>query len=73
MKEDCKKHGPGSGLIFAGVVVLLVGLTIALFKEFNLPRYWIPAVIGAALILTGVVVRGTKNVYDQRDSQSRIE
>jgi hypothetical protein len=73
MKEHCKKSWPGSGMIFAGGIVLVVGLTIGLFREFDLPRYWIPAVIGALLILTGVIVRGAKNVYDQRDSQSRME
>lgn len=73
MKEHCKKHWPGSGLIFAGTIVLMVGLTIALFKELDIPRYWIPAVVGALLILAGVVVRGTKSVYDRSQSQSKIE
>ena len=56
MKEKCMGNWPGMGLILAGAIVLLVGLTIILFKELNISRYWIPAVIGVVLIVAGVIV-----------------
>lgn len=66
MKEKCKGNWPGMGLILAGAVVFLVGLTIILFKELNIPRYWIPAVIGLVLMAAGVIVHNIKRVYDHR-------
>lgn len=67
MKEKCKGNWPGAGLIMAGTVVFLVGVTIVLFKELNIPRYWIPAVIGAVLIVAGIVVSGMKRLCDHRE------
>jgi hypothetical protein len=46
MKEKCMGNWPGMGLILAGAIVFLVGVIIILFKELNIPRYWIPAVVG---------------------------
>ena len=60
MREKCKGNGPGTGLIRAGAIVFLVGLTIIFFKEFNIPRYWIPAFIGLALMLAGIIVHSIK-------------
>jgi tetrahydromethanopterin S-methyltransferase subunit E len=62
MQEKCKGNWPGMGLILAGTVVFLVGLTIILFKELDIPRYWIPVVIGLVLIVAGVIVRRMKSV-----------
>lgn len=68
MKEKCKGNWPGMGLILAGAVVFCVGLTIILFMEFNIPRYWIPAVIGAVLMVAGIIVGGIKRWCDRRES-----
>jgi hypothetical protein len=62
MNEKCRGNWQGMGLILAGVIVFLVGLTIILFKELDIPRYWIPAVIGLVLIVAGVIVRRIKNI-----------
>jgi ribose/xylose/arabinose/galactoside ABC-type transport system permease subunit len=62
MKEKCMGNWPGMWLVLAGAIVFLVGLTIILFKEFNIPRYWIPAVIGVVLIVAGVIVYRIKRV-----------
>ena len=71
MIERRKKSWPGNGLILAGVIVLFAGLTIVLFKELNIPRYWIPAVVGLALIAAGAFIRGicgVKNFRGQHDA-----
>lgn len=68
MKEHCGKNRQGMGLVGAGAIVFLVGLTIALFKEFNLPRYWIPAVIGVMLMVAGAIVYGIKRTGDHQES-----
>jgi hypothetical protein len=71
MREKCKGNGPGTGLICAGAIVFLVGLTIILFKELNLPRYWIPAAIGLALMLAGVIVHSIKRVCGHREMEPK--
>jgi hypothetical protein len=69
MREKCKENGPGMRLICAGAIVFLVGLAIILFKEFNIPRYWIPAVIGLALMLAGVVVHNIKRGCNHQEAK----
>jgi hypothetical protein len=69
MREKCKRNGPGMRLICAGAIVFLVGLTIILFKELNIPRYWIPAVIGLALMLAGVIVHGIRRVCGHQETK----
>ena len=69
MKEKCKTKWPGMGLMMAGAIVFVVGLTIVLFKELDIPRYWIPLVVGALLMAAGAIVRGTKSVCDHRADQ----
>lgn len=71
MREQCKGNGSGMRLICAGAIVFLVGLTIILFKELNIPRYWIPAMIGLALMLAGVIVHSIKRAYNHRESESK--
>jgi len=73
MKEKYKKNWPGIGLLVVGMIVLVAGLTIGLFRELEIPRHWIPATVGAALILAGIIVRGMKNVYDRDVPQNKIE
>jgi len=62
MIDKNKKSRSGKGLILAGGIVLFVGLAIVLFKELNIPRYWIPAVVGLALIAAGAFIRGISGV-----------
>lgn len=62
MKRKDRANWPGMGLILAGLIVFTVGVIIVLFKEFNIPRYWIPAVVGLVLILAGFVVYRIKSV-----------
>lgn len=69
MKEHCKGNWPGMGLICAGLVVFFVGLAIVLFKELNIPGYFIPLVVGLALIVTGVVIGGMKRMGDRESVQ----
>ena len=67
MKEKCKGNWSGMKLICAGAIVFLVGLTIILFRELNIPRYWTPAVIGVALMVAGVVVHNIKRACNHRE------
>lgn len=57
MEEKHRGKWPGAGLIFAGTIVFVVGLVIVIFKEFNIPGYYIPIVVGAGLIAAGIVTR----------------
>jgi hypothetical protein len=41
--------------MFAGLIVALVGLALALTTALEIPRYWTTALIGAALFLIGAV------------------
>lgn len=68
MKEQCKGNWPGMGLICAGAIVFLVGLTIILFKELDIPRYWIPAIVGLVLMVAGIAVGGIKRACNHRES-----
>ena len=43
----------GQGLMWAGVVVILIGLGIAAFRVFEIPRYWTPLAVGIALLAAG--------------------
>lgn len=56
MKDQYKGNWPGMRLMLGGLIVFPVGLTIILFKEFNIPRYWIVAVIGLLIMIAGLVV-----------------
>jgi hypothetical protein len=71
MKEKCKGNWPGMRLICAGAIVFLVGLTIIFFKEFNIPRYWTPAVIGIALMVAGVIVHSIKRTCGHQEIESK--
>jgi hypothetical protein len=47
----------GGGLILAGLVVMLAGLGLVLMRTFQIPGYWIPVAVGAALFAAGVLRR----------------
>jgi hypothetical protein len=44
--------------MMAGLIVTLIGLGIVLIRAFQVPGYWIPLVVGVALLLVGFVRRG---------------
>jgi hypothetical protein len=52
-------HRSGGGLILAGAIVTFVGLCIMLVKMARVSEYWIPLVVGVALILVGLIRRMT--------------
>ena len=60
MKNKSMGNLPGMGLISAGTIVFFVGGIIIFFKEFDIPRYWIPAVVGLVLILAGIIFHRIK-------------
>ncbi len=68
MKNPCRTRWTGNGLIFAGAIVFMVGLTIVLFKEFQIPRTWIPVAVGLALMAAGFAARWLKGLWNHRES-----
>ncbi len=48
----------GNALMLAGIIVILVGLGIVLIRAWGLPGYWIPLLVGVALLVGGVLRRG---------------
>ncbi len=68
MKNSCKTRWTGNGLIVAGAIVFMVGLTIVLFKEFQIPRTWIPVAVGVALMVAGLAARWLKGLWNSRES-----
>jgi xanthine/uracil permease len=47
----------GDGLMFAGLIVMLVGLAVVVMRTIQLPGYWTPVVVGAVLFLIGAARR----------------
>ena len=45
----------GNGLILAGLIVSVVGLSLALVETFHIPRHWTTLGIGIALVVAGVL------------------
>jgi hypothetical protein len=45
----------GSGLMLAGLIVSVVGLSVALIETFDIPRYWTTLAIGVALLIIGAL------------------
>jgi hypothetical protein len=43
--------------MFAGLIVMLVGLAIVGIRTMQLPGYWTPVVVGAVLFLVGAARR----------------
>ena len=41
------------GLMFAGLILTLVGVVIVLTNVLALPRYWTPLLVGLVLLVTG--------------------
>ena len=45
----------GRGLIVAGLIVIGVWLAVTLGRLLEIPAYWTPVFVGAALIVAGAV------------------
>jgi hypothetical protein len=45
----------GAGLMTAGAIVIIVGLGIVLVRTFEVPRYWVPLLVGIALFVFGAI------------------
>ncbi len=50
---ECRHSG--TGLMLAGAVVAVIGLGIALMQALQIPRYWVPFLVGVGLFLVGAV------------------
>ena len=50
----------GDGLMFAGLIVMLVGLAVVVMRTLALPGYWTPVVVGAVLFVIGAARRATR-------------
>jgi hypothetical protein len=57
---DGRRCFGGSGLMFAGAIVMLVGLAVVAMRVFALPGYWTPVVVGAVLFLIGAARRAIR-------------
>jgi hypothetical protein len=60
---EAGRCGPGriaGGLMLAGVLVILIGLGIVAVRTLDLPRYWTPVAVGAALLAAGALLRVTQ-------------
>jgi hypothetical protein len=56
----------GGGLMFAGLIVMLVGLAVVVIRTMELPGYWTPVVVGAVLFLVGAGRRAMRSRDDPR-------
>jgi hypothetical protein len=43
--------------MWAGIIVILVWVAVGGFRAFGIPRYWMPVLVGAALIALGAILR----------------
>ncbi|HET7876815.1 MAG TPA: hypothetical protein VFN71_14935 [Methylomirabilota bacterium] len=48
----------GKGIMMAGLIVTLIGIGIVMVRALQVPGYWIPLVVGVALLVVGAVRRG---------------
>jgi len=48
----------GRALMMAGLIVSVVGLGIVMVRALQIPGYWIPLGVGAALLIAGAIRRG---------------
>jgi hypothetical protein len=54
------RNRSGSGLIVAGAIVTAIGAIIVLVKVLQVPQYWVPLLVGLALLLAGVIRKVTR-------------
>jgi xanthine/uracil permease len=61
---DTRNRCFGGGLMFAGLIVMLIGLAVVLMRTVELPSYWTPVVVGAVLFLIGAARRAVRGQDD---------
>jgi len=49
----------GRGLMTAGMIVSLVGVGIVLVKTLEIPRHWVPLLVGLLIFLAGAICWAT--------------
>jgi hypothetical protein len=54
----------GSGLMFAGLIVMLIGLAVVIMRTVEVPSYWTPVAVGAVLFLIGAARRAMRGQDD---------
>jgi hypothetical protein len=45
----------GGKLMMAGLIVAFIGLCIVLVQVLQVPRYWVPLMVGVGIFLLGLV------------------
>jgi hypothetical protein len=45
----------GGKLMMAGLIVAFIGLCIVLVQVLQVPRYWVPLMVGVGIFLVGLV------------------
>ena len=48
-------RGAGNGLMLAGAIVTIVGLTVAMMHMLHVPGYWITVAVGIAMLAGGAI------------------
>ena len=62
--ETSRRCFGGNGLMFAGLIVMLVGLAVVVMRTMELPGYWTPVVVGAVVFLIGAGRRAMRSRDD---------
>ena len=58
--ETTRRCFGGDGLMFAGLIVMLIGLAVVVMRSFQLPPQWTAVVVGAVLFLVGAARRAMR-------------
>ena len=45
----------GGKLMMAGLIIAFIGLCIVLVQILQVPRYWVPLMVGVGIFLVGLV------------------
>ena len=45
----------GGRLMMAGLIIAFIGLCIVLVQVLQVPRYWVPLMVGVGIFLVGLV------------------
>jgi len=67
MSRRCR----GNGLMFAGLIVMLIGVAVAAATALHIPGYWTPVLVGAVLFLVGAARRATRGDRPPEDPGRR--
>jgi ribose/xylose/arabinose/galactoside ABC-type transport system permease subunit len=62
--ETTRRCFGGNGLMFAGLIVMLVGLAVVVMRTVEVPPYWTPVAVGAVLFLIGAARRVIRDRTD---------